>query len=100
MPISSRFCDHCDHAAVDDARHLIMQCPEMQGMRNVMFRELADSGGGVGNVILEAAPDTLLLLLGKEMEDQPLTASMMEFWSVAARHIANMYRSKLRMGIG
>ena len=56
-PIASRFCDLCDHAAMDDARHLIMQCPELPDQRTIMFRELAESNGGLGDEILQAAPD-------------------------------------------
>ena len=100
LPISSRFCVQCDHAAMDDARHLIMQCPELQDQRSAMFRELSELNGGMGDEILQAAPDTLVLLLGREVENEPISDQMVEFWSIAARHIADMYRLKLRIGIG
>ena len=90
-PISNRFCDLCDHAAMDHARHLIMQCPELQDHRTTTFRELAESNGGLGDEILQAAPDTLLLLLGRETVKELLSVQMVEFWSIAARHIARMY---------
>ena len=100
LSIANRFCARCDLAAMDDVRHLVMQCPSLQHLRNTMFRELALVNDGAGCDLMEDGTDMILLLLGKEPENHPPSEQQMKFWSVAARHIACMYRAKLWMGIG
>ena len=67
-PLATRFCIFCDLAAVEDARHFVMGCPKWQMLRNELFREIADIEDGIGQAILDAQCDTLLMLLGKPVE--------------------------------
>ena len=45
-PLGARLCDKCDLAALDDARHLVMQCPDLQRQRGDMMGEIAGLEGG------------------------------------------------------
>ena len=89
LPLGARLlvCDQCDLADIDDARHLIMQCPELQHQRTVMMDEIAGIEGGFGQ------------LMAKHVEgfswDQMVTV-----WIIAAKHIASMYKVKVKSGIG
>ena len=40
LPMTSKFCPLCDHGAMDDPFHMVMQCPALQAKRNVMFHEI------------------------------------------------------------
>ena len=65
-----------------------------------MFSDLAEVNDGAGIDLMDAGTDMLFLLLGKEHENHPLSEQQMKFWAEAAKHIACMYRTKLRMAIG
>ena len=39
-PPSARFCDLRELGSLDDVRHLVLQCPGLQMLRNKMFMEL------------------------------------------------------------
>ena len=78
---------------------MVMQCPFTQMARNRMFNELSNSSEGQGENVLRAGNDILLTLLGKEMPGFPLEV-MVEFWLASAKHIADMYRYRMKMGIG
>ena len=52
--IAARFCNMCDHAAMDDARHLILQCPDWQEERAEMMREISIIPDGSGQALLES----------------------------------------------
>ena len=97
--IAARFCDRCEHASMDDVRHLVLQCPSLQDARNAMFRELSEVDNGRSHVILASPGDTLYLLLGKIADGFSIEV-MVSFWTVAARHIASMYYEKIMKGIG
>ena len=85
----------CDLGAYDDAYHMIMQCPSTQLARNRMFDDLQNVQDGAGH----SGENLLFILLGKHPAGNPDNV-MIEFWMVAARHIADMYRSKTKRGIG
>ena len=98
-PAAAKFCTLCDLSAFDDVYHMIMQCPYTQMARNRMFNELSNSSAGQGDKVLRAGNDILLTLLGEEMPGFPLEV-MVEFWLASAKHIADMYRYRMKMGIG
>ena len=68
LPLGARMCDRCGLAAVDDARHLIMQCPEVQQQRGVMMDEIAGLEGCYGHAILNSGADLLFVLMGQHVE--------------------------------
>ena len=99
LPLAAKFCSSCDYSATDDAEHMIMQCPSLQPIRTEMFVEMNQIQDYPGNVLFEPGENTFLILMGKPYLN--LNAATMEsIWKIAARHISNMYRWKLRQGIG
>ena len=84
---------------MDDAVHLVMQCPKVQDRRNDMFKEIAQVSNHFGNNLVVAGKSIFLILLGRPCPNTP--DEMMErIWIISAKHISNMYRWKLRQGIG
>ena len=41
----NRVCSHCDLAALEDARHLVLQCPILQQKRATMFPGIEQTAG-------------------------------------------------------
>ena len=41
----NRVCSHCDLAALEDARHLVLQCAMLQQERATMFTEIEQTAG-------------------------------------------------------
>ena len=56
-PIAMRFCDQCDLASIDDARHMIMECPRWQEDRGLMMGEIANIEDGSCQMVLNAQCD-------------------------------------------
>ena len=99
LTIANKLCTICDLGSVDDARHMVMECPGLQPRRNTMFAMIntildeygLDHGQLDGNVFLT--------LMGKPNANIPMQA-MEEIWICSARSISGMYRTKLKDGIG
>ena len=65
MPMATKFCVMCDLGAPDNARHMIMECPALQQMRNVMCNEISGIEDGSGREIINEPGDLLYTLMGK-----------------------------------
>ena len=52
-------CTMCDHAAYEDAQHLIMSCPATETLRTSMFKELAESNE-CGDLWRTTSPENIL----------------------------------------
>ena len=65
LTIATRFCTLCDHSAMDDARHMVMECPGLQPRRNIMFTTIDSilEEYGLGHDILVG--DVFLIIMGK-----------------------------------
>ena len=98
-PAFAKFCSDCDHAATDDARHLVLQCPKWQPIRNEMFDAIASIPDGCGRAILDSQCDLALVLMGKSV-DGIMHEQMIKIWTISAVYISRMYDSKLKEGIG
>ena len=97
-PAIEKCCPLCDLGAYDDAYHMILQCPSTQLARNRMFVDLQNVQDGAGGLVLDSGENILLVLMGKHPVGIPDNV-MIDFWVVAAKYIANMYRSKTKRGI-
>ena len=97
LPANEKFSSVCDLGAYDDAYHMIMQCPTIQLACNRMFDDLKNVQDGAGQLVLNSGESLLFILLGKHPAGAPDNV-MIEFWMIAARHIADMYRSKTKRG--
>ena len=40
LPVAAKFCTLCDLGSVDDAKHMVMECPSLQPRRNIMFGDM------------------------------------------------------------
>ena len=99
LPMASRFCDLCDLGVMDDAKHMIMQCPALQQFRNEMFNELTNIEDGSGREILDSAVEVCHTLMGK-IPDVFTKRQMELFCSIVAKYVCDMYTFKTRTGIG
>ena len=97
--IAARFCNSCDLAAMDDVRHLILQCPAWQEERSDMMREISLIPDGSGQVILGSQVDLLYVLMGSGCNACTFE-QMVIVWSISARYITKMYNRRIKEGIG
>ena len=58
----NRVCSHCDLTALEDSRHLVLQCPMLQQERAAMFSEIEQTAGHVE--ILNITVDIFPYLMG------------------------------------
>ena len=96
---ASRFCPLCELGALDDVTHLVMQCPTLQDIRNVMMNEISNLHEGQGDMLLNSGANILHMLMGKLPENASIL-SMLDLWLVAAKYIPLMYRKRLKEGVG
>ena len=98
-PLSARFSKQCDLSAIDDVRHLALQCLRWLTERAEVFRDIVSIQEGCSQEIINASDDVVLTLMGKPVkgfsEDQ-----MVKVWRQAAVHTQNMYYANAREGIG
>ena len=97
--VAARFCTSCDLSAMEDARHLIMQCPKWQSERTELMAEILNISDGTGQALLESQCDLLYVLMGKHARGFTYE-QMVGVWTMSAWHIARMYNRKVRQGIG
>ena len=95
----AKFCSDCDHAATDDARHLVLQCPKWQPIGSEMFDAIASIPDGCDRAILDSQCDLALVLMGKSV-DGIMHEQMIKIWTISAVYISRMYDIKLKEGIG
>ena len=99
LPIAAKFCNLCDHGAVDDAKHMVMQCPHFQPKRTEMFNEIEAWLMRRDYAINQMDENVFLSLMGKPAANISQEV-MCDIWLCSVRHISSMYRRKLRQGIG
>ena len=100
LPPVSRICTLCDLYAVEDASHVIMQCPGTQQLRNDMFEEL-ESFQDIREVFTVNDRDVMLICLGKCPNDN-FNNVFVKLWCISGRHINGTYKYVLnqRKGVG
>ena len=98
-PLGASLSDKCDLAALDDARHLVMQCPDLQRQRGDIMGEIAGLEGGFGPAIPNSGEDLLYVLLGKTVEGFTWE-QMVSVWKISSKHTASMYKAKIKSGTG
>ena len=65
---STRRCSECDLYRLEDARHMILECPALQDIRTKMFLSVNKVENKYGASILDRG-DILQYLLGKQCPD-------------------------------
>ena len=98
---TARLCSHCDLSAIENARHIIMQCPNLQEEQAILFSEINQVAVDANCLIFNVADDILPTLLGRAIFDLP-TDLMVQVWKIAGRNIHKMYKLviKCNEGIG
>ena len=94
LPPGSRACSLCDLFAVEDASHVIMQCPGTQQLRYDIFEEL-ESHQGIKDVFVSNKNDVMLICLGKCPDDN-YNNGMVKLWCISSRHINGIYKYILK----
>ena len=89
--------------ALEDAKHIIMHCPNtnISVLRNQMYARISDLEKSTGMQILSNADEIYALILGKV----PATLKReicIDLLKICAQHVHCMYRTVLknRVGIG
>ena len=84
----TRMCSLCQLGCIENANHVIMQCPFQQDLRNEMFDIIYDIYPDIGNV-------NLCTLMGKPIEGLRMQL-MYKIWTVSCTYISKMYWSVIR----
>ena len=94
-PFVSRTCTLCDLFTLDDAKHMIMQCPVHEDARIIMYNEINE------RYDLDLGECTLGNLIGKNLTDKTFE-EMLPLWYISSYHIYMMYKKTInnRRGIG
>ena len=95
---SNRRCSECDLYRLEDARHMVLECPALHDIRNEMFHNSNEVENRYGWSILNRE-DILLYLLGKQCPDVSLEMNL-EFNISCAMFINRMYRAVLSRRTG
>ena len=86
----SKACVRCDLSSLEDIRHIVMQCPYFEYIRQEMFDEIEQLNCNSISNSLRSGVDILLILLGKQPADVPIE-SMMNMCLISGKHITRMY---------
>ena len=87
-----RMCNRCDLGILEDARHIIMQCPYFTEERTDMFNEIEHVSNTWADKISNQGYDILHVLLGKQPLDTTFE-EMIHVWLISGKYINDIYRS-------
>ena len=87
--IWDRMCTLCDHAALDDARHMVMQCPYHTELRVKVQEEICRICPDFGT------REVFNTIMGKPLEGVD-PDSMCRIWKIGCRYTSKMYWDTLR----
>ena len=96
---TARLCSHCDLSAIENARHIIMQCPNLQEERAILFSEINQVAVDANCLIFNVVDDILPTVLGRAIFDLP-TDLMVQVWKIAGRNIHKMYKLVIKRNEG
>ena len=101
LTLAAKFCKLCNLSAIDDANHLVMQCPALQVVKNQMFDEIRGIPDGTCALMLDHCDDVLSYLIGRQKVDFSIE-QMVNIWKISGKYINVMYGMNLRSrkGIG
>ena len=85
--------------AIDDVRHLVLQCPRWQNERTEMLNEIDNIPDGSGHALLNSQCDLVIALLGKVDPDLSYEQKV-TILTISSKYISKMYFRKTREGIG
>ena len=101
LTASHRWCEQCELCEVEDAKHLILYCPETQGLRDVMMGKIDEIVDGRGDYEQTSFVGRLYILLGSVITGLDIN-KMVDIWLTSAYYIGIMYKQRLKSkkGVG
>ena len=101
LPYSHRICAKCDLYLIEDARHILLQCPANVNIMSGLFDELALKCPNVSSALNDDLSMSLLWLLGKPIPlagDDGMTMARITIASI----VSDLYYTVIsrRTGIG
>ena len=87
--IWTRMCSLCDLGCIEDAQHIVMQCPFQTRLRTDMFHEIVAVYPEIGQMY------TYAMLIGKPIDGIHVN-QMYIIWTISCTFISKMYWSVLR----
>ena len=95
LPFGSKMCIQCELGSIEDANHMILQCPMHEHLRIKMQNDINM------HYTLEIGEFTLDVMLGNYLYGRSLE-EMLNLWYIASHYIYQMYIDTLRsrQGIG
>ena len=91
-PFGFKMCHRCELGILENARHLILQCPFYEIERADMFNEIESVNNTWRDKISNQGYDILHVLLGMQPENTTFD-EMLQIWLTAGGHISKMYQS-------
>ena len=86
----SKVCVRCDLSIIEDAKHVIMQCPFYENLRQDMYEEIEQLNCESITNALRNAQDSLYFLLGKQPEGVS-TENMINMCLISGQYITKIY---------
>ena len=87
---SEKVCSKCDNFAIEDAKHIILQCDSTQVIRTRLFERVIKMPDDIGRLILERSDDILATMMGRFCPGIE-TPDMFNFWKLSCEYISKMY---------
>ena len=87
----AKLCSHCDLGSKENAKHLVLQCPRLQGERTEMFASIELVVEHFNNVVNRENEDIFNILLGRSLTTIP-DESMKNVWKISGYFIHKMYK--------
>ena len=93
-PFGFKMCHRCDLGIIENARHLILQCPFYDLERASMFREIESTNDTWSSKINNQGYDAMHVLLGMQPDNTTFN-EIIHIWLIAGSHISRMYQSAI-----
>ena len=94
-PVRRTYCELCNNFSVEDACHIILHCPALNGLRNELFNGIDNIEQENGVSILREQGDVLAIILGQPIDGIDI-AIYTTFLKHVARCVYKMYKYVLK----
>ena len=92
---SNKICIKCELGALEDIKHLLMQCPSYNEERMYLHQSLIQLGTDVATHIVNDAANYFHNIMGRQPENVEFQ-DMIEIWMLTGEHISKVYRKVIR----
>ena len=88
-------CNLCDLGIREDVNHVIMQCPNNEGIKKEMLDVIKALNEEAVDHILAQPQNLFGVLMGRHPEGVPFE-TMVKVWVISSKYVADMYRRVMR----